>query len=98
MAIGSDNMMHAVYGGSLPSGTSGSVHPMHYAYQFCKKTGTSDDINCDNNEGTDNDKDGFASMRSGGTDCNDYNPDIYPGAEETPGDNIDSNCNGDNDL
>jgi len=34
----------------------------------------------------------------GGRDCNDADKDIHPGAAETPGDGVDSNCNGDDDL
>ncbi len=41
---------------------------------------------------TDDDKDGYYSFSGG--DCNDMDPKIHPGAPETPGDNIDSNCNG----
>ncbi len=37
------------------------------------------------------DKDGFPA----GKDCDDKNAKVYPGAPETPGDSIDSNCNGD---
>lgn len=39
---------------------------------------------------TDNDGDGFAVE----DDCNDENADVYPDAEETIGDGIDSNCDG----
>ncbi len=40
--------------------------------------------------GIDFDKDGYPF----GQDCNDKNAKIHPGALETPGDGIDSNCNG----
>ncbi len=40
---------------------------------------------------SDADGDGYASRRG---DCDDENPDIHRGAPETPGDDIDSNCNG----
>ncbi len=42
----------------------------------------------------DADGDGHASVASGGTDCNDDNPDIYPGAEEIPDDSVDNDCEG----
>lgn len=31
-------------------------------------------------------------------DCDDENPDIYPGAPETAGDEVDSNCDGEDDT
>ena len=40
---------------------------------------------------TDNDGDGYA-LEEG--DCNDEDPNVYPGAEETPDDGVDSNCDG----
>ena len=42
---------------------------------------------------TDRDGDGF-SARFGGGDCDDHAPDVYPGAEDIPGDGIDQNCEG----
>ena len=44
---------------------------------------------------TDNDNDGW-SLEDG--DCDDDNADVHPGAEETPGDGIDSNCDGEDDT
>ena len=52
------------------------------------------DDNCDGVDGTDTDKDGVAGVQSGGTDCNDGNPWIFPGAEDPVGDQIDWNCDG----
>ncbi len=40
----------------------------------------------------DEDGDGFSEMDG---DCDDSDANIYPGAEETPDDGIDSNCDGD---
>lgn len=40
----------------------------------------------------DGDLDGY-----GEDDCDDANPDIYPGAQETAGDGVDSNCDGEDD-
>src|SRR6185436_10497117 len=42
---------------------------------------------------SDRDGDGF-SARFGGGDCDDRAADVYPGAEDTPGDGIDQNCEG----
>jgi arylsulfatase A-like enzyme len=42
---------------------------------------------------TDHDGDGF-STRFGGGDCDDTRADVYPGAEDAPGDGIDQNCEG----
>lgn len=42
---------------------------------------------------TDGDGDGF-SARFGGGDCDDNRPDVYPGAEDVPGNGLDENCEG----
>jgi len=43
----------------------------------------------------DRDGDGYRDEACGGTDCNDYNPDIHPGAYDPPRDGIDWDCDGD---
>jgi hypothetical protein len=66
-----------------------------------------DDTNCDGYNDYDRDRDGFVASgyqsQAGGTapsggDCNDDNPAIYPGAEDTWYDGVDSNCGGNNDY
>ena len=57
------------------------------------------DANCDGLDGVDNDQDGFP-----GNDeligqpslygCNDADPDVHPGAEDIPGDDVDQDCDG----
>ena len=42
----------------------------------------------------DADGDGYESRSCGGTDCNDTNAAIHPGAGEVCGDGVDNNCNG----
>jgi hypothetical protein len=43
----------------------------------------------------DSDGDGFTPDDG---DCDDDNPDIHPDATETPGDGVDSNCDGEDDT
>ncbi len=43
----------------------------------------------------DNDGDGYVRDTCGGDDCDDYDPSIYPGAEEISDDGIDQDCDGD---
>ena len=52
------------------------------------------DQNCDGIDGTDIDDDGYASVISGGEDCNDNDPSIHPDAQEVC-DDIDNDCDGD---
>ena len=49
------------------------------------------DSNCDGIDGIDDDQDGFASLSSGGDDCNDVHEEIYPQATEIC-DGLDNNC------
>ncbi|MFH1253004.1 MAG: peptidoglycan DD-metalloendopeptidase family protein [Candidatus Uhrbacteria bacterium] len=50
---------------------------------------TSEEIPC-----VDNDLDGYCSEVSGGYDCWDGNPAVYPGAEEICGNGLDEDCSG----
>jgi len=50
---------------------------------------TSEEIPC-----VDDDNDGHCSEYSGGDDCWDYNPYVYPGAPEICGNNTDEDCSG----
>jgi hypothetical protein len=52
------------------------------------------DQNCDGVDGVDADRDGFASIATGGSDCNDLSASVYPGATDMAGDGIDQNCDG----
>jgi hypothetical protein len=67
----------------------------YYIESACTKTAAGGDINCDNIDGMDADGDGVASVASGGTDCNDNDKNIKPGADDfVDVDGIDSNCDG----
>jgi len=52
------------------------------------------DNNCDGVDGIDADGDGFASVASGGTDCQDAISLVHPAATDPPGDDVDWNCDG----
>ena len=54
------------------------------------------DNDCDGaiDEDGDDDQDGFINIDFGGSDCNDRLPNVFPGADDAPGDGIDSDCDG----
>jgi hypothetical protein len=59
-----------------------------------------DDQDCLGDDDYDQDGDGFqidywnSNVESGGGDCNDANPEVYPGAKDEWYDNVDSDCDG----
>jgi hypothetical protein len=57
------------------------------------------DQNCDGIDGTDMDRDGFASEASGGSDCDDFDATVNPdyGIRDVT-DYVDSNCDGEDGL
>ena len=50
------------------------------------------DNDCDGVDGRDRDGDGFASVASGGDDCNDAEAAVHPGAPEVADDGVDNDC------
>ncbi len=62
------------------------------------------DSNCDGADDYDQDGDGYqtavwnADAATGGGDCQDNNPDMYPGAPDAWYDGVDSDCDGSNDY
>jgi len=52
------------------------------------------DQDCDLIDGLNEDGDGFASVEVGGTDCDDSDASIHPGAEDLYGDGVDQDCSG----
>lgn len=56
------------------------------------------DNDCDGEDLTDVDGDGYVGTNGGGDDCNDNNPTAHPGAEEICYNEIDDNCDGIDEL
>jgi len=52
------------------------------------------DEDCDGEDVTDYDQDGYDAERAGGDDCNDSNPEVYPGAPEVCYGDVDHDCDG----
>lgn len=59
--------------------------------------GDGEDSNCDGMDGVDADGDGFASIRSGGDDCDDDAPTAHPGGTEVCN-FVDDDCDGRTDI
>jgi hypothetical protein len=63
----------------------------------CQETGLSGSADSGEEEETvcpDSDGDGFLDAACGGDDCDDSRIDIFPGADEVCGDNLDNDCDG----
>ena len=60
----------------------------------CLSVADATDSNCDGVDGIDQDGDGFASLASGGADCDDGKPGAHPGAADAAADGVDTNCDG----
>ncbi len=56
--------------------------------------GVDNDCDGSSDEGFDADGDGYGAESCGGGDCEDGDPTIHPGAEDTAGDGIDDDCDG----
>lgn len=86
IALGPDNAAH------IFSGHNALKKMLHTTTTLaCLELGSSADGNCDGIDGLDDDQDGFASLASGGSDCNDDDPTIQPAWVTTmldPGPNV----------
>jgi hypothetical protein len=87
VAVGNDGKVHFSYYDNLNQ-------DLRYAGLSCAIYATEEDTNCDGLDGMDSDMDGYASLESGGTDCDDSSGNTYPGNADLLGDGIDSNCDG----
>jgi hypothetical protein len=86
---------HAGGGGS--SGGGGQGKPCSAAEECIDRDACTVDLCIDGHCAytlRDDDADGHAALECGGDDCNDLNPNAFPGHEEVCGDGSDNDCNG----
>ena len=88
LAIDASGRLHVAY----YDGYAGSLR--YASNPSCAKTGDEVDRNCDGLDGVDGDQDGYASLASGGDDCDDMELIIHPGVEDLLGDDVDADCDG----
>lgn len=93
------------YGASLAVDADGALHLAHSGFAFDVSTYVDYvtnrallpdgvDQNCDGVDGVDADQDGFASVATGGKDCDDLASAVFPGAPDPPQNGIDEDCDG----
>ena len=90
---GGPSETHALLTGSpaIDAGDDGAAPPTDQ--RGLPRVGTSD-IGAFESQSTDLDGDGFDDIAAGGTDCDDTDPAVFPGAVEIPDDGIDHDCDG----
>ncbi len=92
-------LLQAPPGLRMPSASSVALGLSLVSLSACfvgvSKYGVASTGNFETGDGEDDDNDGYLD---GEGDCDDENADIHPDAEETPGDGVDSNCDGEDDT
>ena len=93
---GGPTQTHALFFGSpaIDAGDDGSAPPTDQRGE--SRLGPSDigAFEFQGVAGMDGDGDGFDSLATGGTDCDDTDPSAFPGAPEVAGDGVDQDCDG----